>query len=72
MKEEFKEIANSWGTYLALIPFVVLLVYGVVVVSSSVEGAVSIGSWISKVFLTLVISAVVFIGLSVFIGRRGD
>jgi len=72
MKEEFKEIANSWGTYLALIPFVVLLVYGVVVVSSSVEGAVSIGSWISKMFLTLVISAVVFIGLSVFIGRRGD
>ena len=71
MKDELKEMLNSWGTYVAVIPFIVLLIYGAVAVSSSVKGAVanSVGSWLSSKFLIFVVSAVVFIGLSALIAR---
>jgi hypothetical protein len=71
MKDELKEMLSSWGTYVAVIPFIVLLIYGAIVVSSAVKGAVanSIGSWLSSKFLIFVVSAVVFIGLSALIAR---
>ena len=71
MKDELKEMLSSWGTYVAVIPFIVLLIYGAVAVSSSVKGAVanSVGSWLSSKFLIFVVSAVVFIGLSALIAR---
>jgi len=71
MKYELKEMLSSWGTYVAVIPFIILLIYGAVEVSSAVKGAVanSVGSWLSSKFVIFVVSAVVFIGLSALIAR---
>ncbi len=69
MKDELKRMLGSWGTYLAVIPFIVLLIYGAVAVFSAVKGAVanSVGSWLLSKFLVFVVSAVVLVGVSALI-----
>ncbi|HDI73515.1 MAG TPA: hypothetical protein ENF57_00720 [Candidatus Korarchaeota archaeon] len=67
-----RKVFFSWGTMLGLIPFLVLLVYGVVVVSASVSGAAAnmLSGWLLQEVVTVIVSAVVLIGLALLIARR--
>ncbi len=71
MRKTFRKIAYSWGNMLAVIPFIVLLIYGAYSVSTAARGAVanSVNFWIFSEMVLAVISALVFGGLAILVAR---
>ncbi len=61
-----KDKLNTWGTYLALIPFIVLVLYGIAVIS----GYPNSGAWLAQKIVIFIVSAVVFIGIALLVGKR--
>jgi heme/copper-type cytochrome/quinol oxidase subunit 2 len=68
----WKEVFKSWGTMLGLIPFLVLLVYGAIVVKGSAKGAAanSVSTWILKEVGFTIALLLIILGLAVLIARR--
>ena len=67
-----RKMFYSWGTMLGLIPFVILLIYGAIVVHSNARGAAkhSVAAWIGREVALTVIAGVVIIGIAYFVARR--
>ncbi len=60
-------VLTSWGMVLGIIPFIVLLVFGLYSITSSAQGAAAVGvsSWAAKVFVTAILSLVLFCGIAI-------
>ncbi len=66
-----KKVFGLWGTYLALIPFICLIIYLFIAVTSIAPGAVAnfASAWVGGKLAILVISALVFAGLGIVLGK---
>ncbi len=60
-----KDKLNAWGTWLALIPFIVLVIYGIAIIS----GYPNSGAWLAQKLVVFIVSAVVFIGIAVLVSK---
>ncbi len=65
------KIINSWGTYLGLIPFIVVVLYTLAEVGGS-DTRVHVISLVPSIVAAFIISAVVFIGLAILVSKGGD
>lgn len=59
-------VLTSWGMVLGIIPFIVLLVFGLYSIASSAQGAAAVGvsSWVAKVFVTAILSLILSCGIA--------
>ncbi len=69
---EWKRILYSWGTALGLIPFIVMLIYGALVVHGSAKGAAanSVTSWLLEEVGYTIALILVILGIAVLLARR--
>jgi len=66
-----KKAFGLWGTYLGLIPFICLIICLFILVNSTAPGAVanSVSGWVGDKLAIFVISALVFAGLGIALGK---
>ena len=72
MISRIKQAFGLWGTYLALIPFIVLIIYLLIAVSATSPGAVAntVSGWVGAKIAISVIAALVFAGLGIILGKN--
>lgn len=72
MKTTVKKAFSLWGTYLALIPFICLIIYMFIAVLVTAPGAVAnfASGWVVGKFVIFIISALVFAGIGIFLSKN--
>lgn len=72
MKIIVKKAFGLWGTYLAFIPFICLIIYMFIAVSVTAPGAVVnyVSGWVASKVIITIISALIFVGSGIILGRN--
>ncbi|GEM_PF-3495416 len=67
----WSKVINSWGTYLGLIPFIVVVLYTLAKVGGS-DARIHVMSLVPGIIAAFIVSGVVFIGLAILVSKGGD